>query len=53
LKIKKKNHFMNFIFLNSAKAGAGGMDGSLHLSVPSMNRLNQTKSATFSILGVL
>jgi hypothetical protein len=28
----------------------GGVDGSLHLTVPSMNRLNQTESATFSIL---
>jgi hypothetical protein len=28
----------------------GGMDGSLHLTVPSMNRLNQTEPATFSIL---
>jgi hypothetical protein len=27
-----------------------GLDGSLHLTVPSMNRLNQTESATFSIL---
>jgi hypothetical protein len=26
------------------------VDGSLHLTVPSMNRLNQTESATFSIL---
>jgi hypothetical protein len=28
----------------------GGVDGSLHLTVPSMNRLNQTDPATFSIL---
>jgi hypothetical protein len=28
----------------------GGVDGSLHLTVPSMNRLNQTEPATFSIL---
>jgi hypothetical protein len=28
----------------------GGVDGSLHLTVQSMNRLNQTESATFSIL---
>jgi hypothetical protein len=28
----------------------GGVDGSLHFTVPSMNRLNQTEPATFSIL---
>jgi hypothetical protein len=28
----------------------GGVDGSLHLTVPSMNRLNQTEPATFSIM---
>jgi hypothetical protein len=28
----------------------GGVDGSLHFTVPSMNRLNQTELATFSIL---
>jgi hypothetical protein len=28
----------------------GGVDGSLYLTVPSMNRLNQTEPATFSIL---
>jgi hypothetical protein len=28
----------------------GGVEGSLHLTEPSMNRLNQTESATFSIL---
>jgi hypothetical protein len=28
----------------------GGVDGSLHLTVPSLNRLNQTEPATFSIL---
>jgi hypothetical protein len=28
----------------------GGVDGSLHLKVPSTNRLNQTEPATFSIL---
>jgi hypothetical protein len=27
----------------------GGVDGSLHLTVPSMNRLNQTEPATFSV----
>jgi hypothetical protein len=27
----------------------GGVDSSLHLTVPSMNRLNQTKLAAFSI----
>jgi hypothetical protein len=27
-----------------------GVDGSLHLTVPSMNRLNQTEPATFSVL---
>jgi hypothetical protein len=27
-----------------------GVDGSLHLTVPSMNRLNQTEPAAFSIL---
>jgi hypothetical protein len=26
------------------------MDGTLHLTVPSMNRLNQTEPVTFSIL---
>jgi hypothetical protein len=28
----------------------GGVDGSLHLTEPSMNNLNQTEPATFSIL---
>jgi hypothetical protein len=28
----------------------GGVDGTLHFPVPSMNRLNQTEPATFSIL---
>jgi hypothetical protein len=28
----------------------GGVDGSLHLTVPSMNRFNQTEPATFSVL---
>jgi hypothetical protein len=28
----------------------GGVDGNMHLTVPSMNRLNQTEPATFSIL---
>jgi hypothetical protein len=28
----------------------GGVDGNLHFPVPSMNRLNQTEPATFSIL---
>jgi hypothetical protein len=28
----------------------GGVDGSLHLTVLSMNRLNQTETATFSIV---
>jgi hypothetical protein len=38
--------------LNSTKAGArsGGMDGFLYFVEPSMNRLNQTETATFSIL---
>jgi hypothetical protein len=27
-----------------------GLDGSLHFTVPSMNRLNQTEPATFTIL---
>jgi hypothetical protein len=31
----------------------GGVDGSLHLTVPSMNRLNKTEPATFSILPCL
>jgi hypothetical protein len=30
--------------------GFRGVDGSLHLTVPSMNRLNQTEPATFSIM---
>jgi hypothetical protein len=28
----------------------GGVDGNLHFPVPSMNRLNQTEPATFSIM---
>jgi hypothetical protein len=28
----------------------GGVDGNLHFAVPSMNRLNQTEPATFSIV---
>jgi hypothetical protein len=28
----------------------GGVDGNLHFPVPSMNRLNQTEPATFSLL---
>jgi hypothetical protein len=39
--------------LNSAEAGARGVDGSLHLTVPSINRLNQTEPATFSTVLVL
>jgi hypothetical protein len=31
----------------------GGFDGSLHLAVPSMNRLNQTEPAPFTILPCL
>jgi hypothetical protein len=30
----------------------GGVEGNLHLTVPSMNRLNQTEAATFSIFAV-
>jgi hypothetical protein len=30
----------------------GGVDGNLHFAVPSMNRLNQTEPATFSIFRV-
>jgi hypothetical protein len=33
--------------LNSAYAGAGGVDGNLYFPVPSMYRLNQTEPATF------
>jgi hypothetical protein len=36
--------------LNSAKNGATGGDGSLRFPPPSMNRLNQTEHALFSIL---
>jgi hypothetical protein len=32
---------------------ARGVDGSLHLKVSSMNRLNQPEPATFSIFAVL
>jgi hypothetical protein len=34
----------------SIKPVLGGVDGSLHLTVPSINRFNQTDPATFSIL---
>ena len=37
--------------LNSQlKPVLGGVDGSLHLPLPSMSRLNQTEPATFSVL---
>ena len=39
-----------FKMLNSAKPVLGGVDSSLLLPVPSINRLNQTKPATFAIL---
>ena len=32
------------------KSVLGGVDGSLHFTLPSMNRLNQTELATFAIL---
>jgi hypothetical protein len=35
--------------LNSAYAGARGLDGNLHFPVPSLNRLNQTSLQTFTI----
>jgi hypothetical protein len=39
-----------WITIQSAKAGAGGADGGLRLAVPSVNRLDQTEPATFSII---
>jgi hypothetical protein len=35
---------------NRLKPVLVGVDGNLHFQVPSMNRLNQTEPATFSIL---
>jgi hypothetical protein len=42
-------HVKSFRF-DFLKPVLGGVDGILHFPVPSMNRLNQTKPATFSIL---
>jgi hypothetical protein len=47
--------FLNFtIFVFKCwillKPVQGDVDGNLHFSIPSMNRLNQTEPATFSIL---
>jgi hypothetical protein len=36
--------------LHLLKPVLGGVDGILHLTVPSMNRVNQNEPATFSIL---
>jgi hypothetical protein len=38
-----KFHHNHDLMLNSALAGARGVNGSLHFTVPSMNRLNQTE----------
>jgi hypothetical protein len=40
----------SFNFSAFSKPVLGGVDGNLHFPVPSMNRLNQTEPATFSIL---
>jgi hypothetical protein len=42
--------FKILLFHVLLKPVLGGVDGSLHSTVPFMNRLNQTEPATFSIL---
>jgi hypothetical protein len=42
--------FHNMLMKERVKPVLGGVDASLYLTVPSMNRLNQTEPATFSIL---
>jgi hypothetical protein len=44
------SNLTNQDIMNFVKCDLGGVDGNLHFPVPSMNRLNQTEPATFSIL---
>jgi hypothetical protein len=46
----KISPFFNFKCCILLKPVLGGVDGNLHLPVPSMNRHNQTEPATFLIL---
>jgi hypothetical protein len=48
--LNSKFHHCHDLMLNIASADARGADGSLHFTVPSINRLNQTELETFSIL---
>jgi hypothetical protein len=48
--INSKFYYFTFKCWILLKPVPGGVDGNLHFSVPSMNRLNHTKPATFSIL---
>jgi hypothetical protein len=48
-KLKEFHHF-HVTYWILLKPVLGGVDGNLHFSLPSMNRLNQTEFATFSIL---
>jgi hypothetical protein len=45
--LNSKFHQFHVKMLNSAKAGARGVNGGFNLTVESMNRDNQTESASF------
>jgi hypothetical protein len=47
---RRKNILTNFKCSILLKPVLGGVDGNLQFPLPSMNKLNQTESATFSIL---
>jgi hypothetical protein len=48
--LNSKFYYFMFKCWFQLKPVLGGVDGNLHFPVPSMNRLNQTEPATFSIL---
>jgi hypothetical protein len=48
--LNSKFYYFMFKCCILLKPVLGGVDGNLHFPVPSMNRLNQTEPATFSIL---
>jgi hypothetical protein len=48
--LNSKFYYFTFKCWILLKPVLGGVDGNLHFPVPSMNRLNQTEPATFSIL---
>jgi hypothetical protein len=49
-KFKISQFFLLFNCCILPKAVLGGVDGNLHIPVPSRNRLNQTEPATFAIM---